>query len=252
MAIKLNETQRALLGAAAQRGDHLLHLSRRPPIGGGAAGGEQLLAAGLAREVRARGEAPVWRRDKDSECAFALKLTAAGAKAIAAVADDGKGGSRRKPDGGVGTEPRRTERPSRRIAKAIAKEQAPASITAPRSGTKIDHVVKMLSRPEGATLEAIIKATGWLPHTTYAALTGLRKRGYALERSRDDNVGPSVYRLTPAEPDGRLIHAPERDPSIRGRNACLRRRRCRRAEGARRRGDGCGGVFQAGVARRRT
>jgi len=53
----------------------------------------------------------------------------------------------------------------------------------------------MTSRPEGATLAAIIKATGWLPHSTYAALTGLRKRGYALERSRTDDAGPSVYRL---------------------------------------------------------
>ena len=53
----------------------------------------------------------------------------------------------------------------------------------------------MLSRPEGATLAAIVKATGWLSHTTYAALTGLRKRGYALERSRDDGAIFSVYRL---------------------------------------------------------
>jgi hypothetical protein len=75
------------------------------------------------------------------------------------------------------------------------KLKAPAAIAAPRSGTKIDHVVKMLSRPEGATLPAIIKGTGWLPHTTHAAFTGLRKRGYALERSRDDRVGRSEYRL---------------------------------------------------------
>ena len=75
--------------------------------------------------------------------------------------------------------------------------EASASTTAPRSGTKIDNVVKMLGRSEGATLEAIIKATGWLPHSTYAALTGLRKRGYALERSRDDKGDPSVYRLAP-------------------------------------------------------
>jgi hypothetical protein len=53
----------------------------------------------------------------------------------------------------------------------------------------------MLSRPDGATLEALVKTTGWLPHTTYAALTGLRKRGYALGRSHDEEAGPSVYRL---------------------------------------------------------
>ncbi len=50
--------------------------------------------------------------------------------------------------------------------------------------------------------KALVKATGWLPHTTYAGLTGLRKRGYALERSRNDKVGLSVYRLTPASLTG--------------------------------------------------
>jgi len=38
----------------------------------------------------------------------------------------------------------------------------------------------MLSRKSGATLEALVDATGWLPHTTRAALTGLRKRGYTV------------------------------------------------------------------------
>jgi Protein of unknown function (DUF3489) len=197
MTNKLNETQRALLGAAAQRGDHCLTFPEGRRVAAARQAANALVAAGLAREVRARGEAPVWRRDKDSERAFALKLTAAGTKAFATLADDDERGSRRKPEGDVGTEPQKAERPSRHVAKGIAKERAPASIAAPRSGTKIDHVIKMLGRREGATLEAIIKATGWLPHTTYAALTGLRKRGYVLERSRNDEVGPSTYRLAP-------------------------------------------------------
>src|SRR5579863_2223538 len=44
---------------------------------------ETLIAAGYVREVKAKGSAPVWRRDNDIEGAFALKLTAAGAKAVA-------------------------------------------------------------------------------------------------------------------------------------------------------------------------
>jgi hypothetical protein len=197
MANKLNETQRALLGAAMQRGDQFLTFPEGRRLAAARQAANALVAAGLAREVRARGEAPVWRRDRDSEREFVLKLTTAGTKAFAALADDGEGGARRKPGGGVGAEPQMAERPSRRSAKGIATEPAPASIAAPRNGTKIDHVIKMLSRPEGATLEAIIKATGWLPHTTYAALTGLRKRGYALERSRNDEAGLSIYRLAP-------------------------------------------------------
>jgi hypothetical protein len=40
----------------------------------------------------------------------------------------------------------------------------------------------------------MIQATDWLPHTTRAALTGLRKRGFALERINDEAKG-SVYRI---------------------------------------------------------
>jgi hypothetical protein len=38
-----------------------------------------------------------------------------------------------------------------------------------------------MQRTEGATLDDLITATGWLPHTTRVALTGLRKTGLAIE-----------------------------------------------------------------------
>ena len=195
MTIKLSETQVALISAAAQRNDHLFASPEGRWKAAARRAASQLLAAGLAREVRARGGAPVWRHDEDRQCAFALKLTAAGAKAIAAVANDDKGGSQRKRYDEAKATPGKDERPARRSEKAISTEVPPASFAALRSGTKIDNVVKMLSRPEGATLAALVKATGWLPHTTYAALTGLRKRGYALERLRDQKASPSIYRL---------------------------------------------------------
>jgi len=37
-------------------------------------------------------------------------------------------------------------------------------------------------------------ATDWLPHTTRAVLTGLRKRGYDIERETVKDK-PSVYRI---------------------------------------------------------
>jgi hypothetical protein len=57
-----------------------------------------------------------------------------------------------------------------------------AKAPAPREGSKISKIVALLERDSGATLEELIAATGWLPHTSRAALTGLRKRGYAIER----------------------------------------------------------------------
>jgi hypothetical protein len=52
----------------------------------------------------------------------------------------------------------------------------------------------MLRKDNGASLDALIEATGWLPHTTRAALTGLRKRGYSVERIRKESKS-SLYRI---------------------------------------------------------
>ena len=64
--------------------------------------------------------------------------------------------------------------------------------------TKTDKVRAMLSRPRGASLVAICKATGWQPHSARAALSGLRTSGYAIERERpeDNKAGASIYRIT--------------------------------------------------------
>jgi hypothetical protein len=75
-------------------------------------------------------------------------------------------------------------------APADASSDEPAAIatdplpTPSRTGTKTDAVLELLSRTEGATSAELIEATGWLPHTTRAALTGLRKKGHAIERTK--------------------------------------------------------------------
>jgi hypothetical protein len=62
-------------------------------------------------------------------------------------------------------------------------------------------VIDLLKRSDGATILDLTEATGWLPHTTRAALTGLRKRGYAVARERIDG-GDTVYRITGAVVEG--------------------------------------------------
>jgi hypothetical protein len=52
----------------------------------------------------------------------------------------------------------------------------------------------LLQRDCGATLEELIAATDWLPHTTRAALPGLRKRGCAVTIDRHDKERGSTYR----------------------------------------------------------
>lgn len=60
--------------------------------------------------------------------------------------------------------------------------------TTAKKTTKTDKVIALLKRERGASLEDLTKATGWLPHTTRAAMTGLRKKGHAIERSTVDGV----------------------------------------------------------------
>jgi hypothetical protein len=42
----------------------------------------------------------------------------------------------------------------------------------------------------------MVAATGWLPHTTRAALTGLRKKGYAIDSDKIDGV-PTYRAIAP-------------------------------------------------------
>jgi hypothetical protein len=67
-------------------------------------------------------------------------------------------------------------------------EDAHTEPKAPKAPSKTFLILGMMQRSEGATLEQMVAATGWLPHTTRAALTGLRKKGHAIERSRVDGV----------------------------------------------------------------
>jgi hypothetical protein len=82
MSIKLADTQLVMMSAAAQREDRCLIAP--PTLRGGAAQrvANKLISAGLVKEVKAKAGGPVWRRDESGQLC-ALKLTTAGAKAIA-------------------------------------------------------------------------------------------------------------------------------------------------------------------------
>lgn len=55
-------------------------------------------------------------------------------------------------------------------------------------------IVLELTRGEGgASLTAIVEATGWLQHTARAALSGLRKKGHAIEKFKID--GETCYAI---------------------------------------------------------
>lgn len=62
--------------------------------------------------------------------------------------------------------------------------------------TKRDIILGLLARPDGASLDEMVSATGWLPHTTRAMLTGLKKKGHVLTSEKVEGV--RRYRATKA------------------------------------------------------
>jgi hypothetical protein len=115
---------------------------------------------------------PAWRTDGDKR--FSLVINDAGRAAIG-VSNYG---------GDLGT-------PNVELVE-------PASNDAPRAGSKSAAVIALLGREEGATLADMIAATGWLPHTTRAALTGVRKKGHTLEKSKRGDQ--TCYRIATVAP----------------------------------------------------
>ena len=82
-----------------------------------------------------------------------------------------------------------------------AKKAAPAAGPAPhdqelpagdraqsRPTSKQDQLAALLVRDESATIGHMAEATGWLPHTVRAALTGLKKNGYVIDSDKLDGV----------------------------------------------------------------
>jgi hypothetical protein len=190
MSIKLTDTQIVMLSAAAQRDDRCLLAPRN--LKGGAAQklATKLIGAGFAKEIKAKPGAPVWRRDEQGGQSYALKLTAAGSRATGDATGLTLG------ETSEGTDPRvQVVTTGSQVVEATADVPAAApSVSAPRAGTKLARVLELLQRDCGATLEELIAATDWLPHTTRAALTGLRKRGYAVTIDRSDKERGSMYR----------------------------------------------------------
>ncbi|MCE8519850.1 DUF3489 domain-containing protein [Ruegeria pomeroyi] len=71
------------------------------------------------------------------------------------------------------------------------------STSTPPRKTKTAILRKLLSRKAGADLDALQSATGWQPHSVRAAMSGLRKAGYTIDRADPANAGGgAVYRIT--------------------------------------------------------
>lgn len=91
--------------------------------------------------------------------------------------------------------PRKMARePQTLIATPEPQQPATASAGEPtQADSKIARVLSLLRRDNGVTLTELTEATGWLPHSTRAVLTGLRKKGHLIYREKRDGV--SCYHI---------------------------------------------------------
>ena len=61
--------------------------------------------------------------------------------------------------------------------------------------TKKQHLIHLLGLKSGADITSLGAKLGWQPHTTRAAITGLRKAGYEIETERAGGGRPARYRI---------------------------------------------------------
>ena len=201
MLNKISEAQRLMLQEAAKRNDRLMTPPANPRAAAVKAFAGKLIDAGWVKEIKARNGAPVWRKDSTRGETYALKLTAKGLKAAIAMIEAADGESvpsatpAEKKTGALAPRAAPLIGEPTPAPDALGGEPSPIQIRAPRPTSKLGRVLGMLVADAGATIGDLTAATGWLEHTTRAALTGLRHRGYELSLTRKERDGASVYRI---------------------------------------------------------
>lgn len=194
---KLSDTQRAILNSAIQRGDWSLLPTPQSLKTRGAALKtclKSLLGRGLAEEVADVSEGQSWRSDGCGR-RFGLAITDAGLQAIGAApnrnestrSDKDKKVSNARLHKMSAKSNDRTKRPLKRAHAAALKKKAPS---------KQQILIDLLSRPNGATLDKMMKATGWQRHSVRGALSGAlkKKRGLNVTSEKTDDRG-RIYRI---------------------------------------------------------
>lgn len=89
---------------------------------------------------------------------------------------------------------------AQQLSRAARKQAAPGrSIRAVRPATsalsKKDRVVALLRHPNGATIAAIVQATGWTKHTVRGFFSAVVRRRLGLELKVENKGDIRVYRI---------------------------------------------------------
>ena len=208
--MKLSDTQLLILSSASQRTDHAALLPAN--LKGSAAKKvvDRLLNEKLLQELRAKDDMPVWRRGDDNK-PYSLRITKAGLRAIKVekVADEPDSNAAADPNkvaaADVPPEAKSSDLP-RRAKRSGAKKTAAASVKATKASpdrakpdSKQDKIVALLRRPNGATLDALVKETQWQKHSVRGFLAGTVRKKLKLPLLSEKIDGVRTYRIGTAK-----------------------------------------------------
>ncbi|MGE3645034.1 MAG: DUF3489 domain-containing protein [Beijerinckiaceae bacterium] len=222
MMSKLSDSQLILLSCAAQHEDGILEDAGAMNAGAAAKVVAALTRKRLLREIRSKPGMSIWRQD-DRGRTWSLVITKAGKKAIGVEDEPAPEPASSSPVQALHEQrDARIAKPSTVTASLRASESNPAATDSERDdspgselppnragnagnarsnnppklrpGSKLAAIVDLMLQADGTSIAAMMETTGWLPHTTRAALTGLRKRGFVIVKENRDGSG-TVYRI---------------------------------------------------------
>jgi len=177
---KLTDTQLIILGNACERPDGAVYPLTTKLKGGAVTKVlSSLIGKGLLKEVRAKRDETEWRRD-DEDRPLTLYATPAAYHALGIEQDVSA------PETAASEKPKRS-----RVAKG-----AKVKPTWTRADSKQAQLIEMLKAPRGATIDEIVAAFGWQPHTVRGAIAGALKKKLGLEVTSQKVEGRGrVYRI---------------------------------------------------------
>jgi hypothetical protein len=187
----LSDSQLVVLTAACQRPDRCV-FPVTAKLKGNAAGNvlKSLFKKELIKEVRAKRDDTVWRHDEERG-----RMTLVATKAAFAAlgidprdeAEDAEADAADEAPANFEAEPKaRPKSPKTKKPKALRT----------RDGTKQAQLIAMLRRAKGATIDEVVEALEWQPHTVRGAIAGALKKKLGLDvtSEKDDKRG-RIYRI---------------------------------------------------------
>jgi len=235
---RLTDTQRIILSSASRRNDRGVDLPANVTGAALRKAIDKLVRAGLLEEVLAHGSLLGWRRDAEAG-PMALRITERGFDAVG-VKDDAVGASN---ETSISAAPDEVEAAAKSAAsrkRIFAAAQKPthtkhepgntkAKSGSPRKsrpgskqarlqpkadpGSKQSRVIAMLQSPAGATIAAMIKATGWQQHSVRGFLAGVVRKRLKLRLASKKVDGVRVYHIAGVESSKHGPRKLERQPS---------------------------------------